>query len=62
MRYKSERTRLMPALCRGGSAEYDMAGSAPEEPGSYILRVTLVQEGVRWLGELVSCDVAVMVV
>ena len=62
VRYESERTRLMPALCAGGSTEYDMAGLAPEERGSYILRVTLVQEGVRWWDESVTCDVAVTVV
>ncbi len=62
VQYESDRTRLLPALCRGGSAEYAMAGAAPAEPGSYILRVTLVQEDVRWFDESVFCDVSVTVV
>lgn len=60
--YESERTRLAPVLCHGGSAQYAMAGAAPAQAGSYILRVTLVQEDVRWFDESVFCDVAVTVV
>lgn len=46
--YESQRTRLVPALRHGSAEEYRMVGIAPAQPGSYILRATLVQERVRW--------------
>ncbi len=46
------RTALQPPVPAGGTAEYWMRIAAPADPGRYRLRVTLVQEFVRWLDEL----------
>lgn len=43
------RTALQPPAPPGGSAAYWMKVAAPAEPGRYLLRITLVQEFVRWL-------------
>ena len=48
------RTALKPALRPHESASYVMTIAAPAEPGRYRLRVTLVQELVRWLDGLPS--------
>jgi hypothetical protein len=48
------RTALKPALHPHESASYAMTIAAPDEPGRYRLRVTLVQELVRWLDGLPS--------
>jgi hypothetical protein len=48
------RTALKPALHPHESASYAMIIAAPDEPGRYRLRVTLVQELVRWLDGLPS--------
>ena len=48
------RTPLKPALRPHHSVSYVMTVAAPDEPGSYRLRVTLVQELVRWLDTLPS--------
>jgi SAM-dependent methyltransferase len=42
------RTRLSPWLAPGQAEPYTLYGNAPSMPGAYVLRVTLVQEGVRW--------------
>jgi len=43
------RTPLKPALGPHEKASYTMKVAAPDEPGRYRLRVTIVQESVRWL-------------
>jgi hypothetical protein len=43
------RTPLKPALRPHATASYVMTIAAPDEPGRYRLRLTLVQELVRWL-------------
>jgi Glycosyltransferase Family 4 len=48
------RTSLKPALCPHEKASYAMKIAAPDEPGRYRLRVTLVQESVRWFDGLPS--------
>ncbi len=45
------RTALRPPVSPGGTAAYWMRIAAPAAPGRYRLRVTLVQEFVRWLDE-----------
>jgi hypothetical protein len=48
------RTALRPALRPHERASYAMSIAAPAEPGRYRLRVTLVQEFVRWFDGLPS--------
>jgi acetolactate synthase-1/2/3 large subunit len=48
------RTALKPALRPHESASYTMTIAAPDEPGRYRVRVTLVQELVRWFDGLPS--------
>jgi hypothetical protein len=48
------RTPLKPAVRPHERASYVMTIAAPDEPGRYRLRVTLVQELVRWLDGLPS--------
>ncbi|MEK7403806.1 MAG: class I SAM-dependent methyltransferase [Acidobacteriota bacterium] len=45
------RTRLWPPLCHGRSMCYVVPVRAPELPGRHRLRLTLVQEGVRWFDQ-----------
>jgi hypothetical protein len=46
------RTPLIPPLGPGKSETYELKVATPREPGEYCLRITLVQEGVRWFDEL----------
>ncbi len=46
------RTPLIPSLDPGNSETYELKVAAPPSPGDYLLRITLVQEGVRWFDEL----------
>ena len=46
--FEGERTRLYPALPGYGSEKYGVSIQAPWQRGEYLLRITLVQEGVRW--------------
>jgi hypothetical protein len=48
------RTALQPPVPPGGAASYWMRVALPADPGRYRLRVTLVQEFVRWLDGLPS--------
>ena len=43
------RTIIQPPAWPGGESVYSMRAIAPDEPGDYILRVTIIQEGWRWL-------------
>jgi len=49
--YEGLRTNLFPALRPGHSRTYRAAVQAPDRPGSYVLRFTLVQEFVRWFDD-----------
>lgn len=52
--FEGNRTKLLPALRSASNARlgketlYQAQIKAPAQPGEYILRMTLVQEGVRW--------------
>jgi acetolactate synthase-1/2/3 large subunit len=48
------RTALKPALRPHERASYAMTIAAPDEPGRYRVRVTLVQEFLRWFDDLPS--------
>jgi glycosyltransferase involved in cell wall biosynthesis len=52
------RTALQPPVPPGGSTAYWMRIATPDTPGRYRLRVTLVQEFVRWLDALPSFPTA----
>jgi len=43
------RSIIQPPTWPGGESVYSMRAIAPSEPGDYILRVTIIQEGWRWL-------------
>ncbi len=47
--FDGERTRLRASLMPGEEREMQASVMAPSEAGRYVLRVTLVQEGVAWL-------------
>lgn len=48
------RTPLRPALRPSRKASYTVTVAVPNEPGRYRLRMTLVQERLRWLDGLLS--------
>lgn len=50
--FEGFRTSLVPSLDPGNSDIYEIRITAPREAGEYRLRITLVQEGVRWFDEL----------
>jgi hypothetical protein len=59
------RTPLHPPLLPSEKRKYAVRVNAPDEPGRYRLRVTLVQELVRWLDEparLLCAETSVVVV
>ena len=43
------RSIIQPPAWPGGESVYSMRVIAPNEPGDYILRATIIQEGWRWL-------------
>jgi cyclopropane fatty-acyl-phospholipid synthase-like methyltransferase len=49
--YDGLRTNLFPALRPGHTRAYLVNVQTPAHPGSYILRMTLVQEFVRWFDD-----------
>ncbi|MGV0025158.1 methyltransferase domain-containing protein [Phormidesmis priestleyi] len=56
--YGGERTKLLPPLAASGilsfnrqAATYQMQIQAPKQPGCYVLRLTLVQEAIRWFDD-----------
>jgi hypothetical protein len=62
LEFGGERTRLKPDARAGSATSYEMSISSPEKPGSYLLRVTLIQESVRWFDQAptkVYCDLPV---
>jgi hypothetical protein len=50
--FEGLRAPLIPPLAPGSSGIYELKIAAPRDPGEYRLRITLVQEGVRWFDEL----------
>jgi hypothetical protein len=55
---EGSRTPLIPALNPGKSETYELKVAAPRESGEYRLRITLVQEGVRWFDEMPASGAA----
>lgn len=58
------RTMMQPPLAPGQQAIYSVGVAAPDEPGRYRLRLTLVQEWLRWLDRIehpVSAESVVLV-
>jgi 2-polyprenyl-3-methyl-5-hydroxy-6-metoxy-1,4-benzoquinol methylase len=54
-----ERTHLSPDSKAGSKNVYEMTVASPAESGTYLLRVTLVQERIRWFDQIpggVYCD------
>jgi hypothetical protein len=54
---EGSRTIIRPPLAPEKKATYFVGVVAPDEPGRYRLRVTLVQEWVRWL-DLLECPIS----
>lgn len=63
--FEGLRTPMIPSLDPGNSETYGIKVAAPSEPGEYRLRITLIQDGVRWFDELAegsgSIDIMVRV-
>jgi SAM-dependent methyltransferase len=62
--FDGERSPLIPLLYPESKRSYAAHIRAPGEPGRYILRMTLVQEGVRWFDQaptMLESDVSVVV-
>jgi hypothetical protein len=60
--FGGERTRLKPDAKAGLSTSYEVDIVSPEKPGIYLLRITLVQEWVRWFDQAptkLHCDLRV---
>jgi predicted O-methyltransferase YrrM len=60
--FEGERTRLIPDARSQSPEQYEVSFDSPALPGTYTLRLTLVQEGVRWFDQAptsVYCDVRV---
>jgi 2-polyprenyl-3-methyl-5-hydroxy-6-metoxy-1,4-benzoquinol methylase len=60
--FEGERSRVTPDTRSSGSDIYEMGVTAPDVPGNYVLRITLVQERIRWLDQVpyrVYCDVPI---
>ncbi len=48
---EGDRVRLEPRLRPGARFTYELPVTAPSQPGDYMLRVSLVQEEVRWFDD-----------
>jgi len=46
------RSIMQPPAWPGQRTEYTMRAIAPKQPGEYVLRVTIIQEGWRWLDKV----------
>lgn len=56
--YDGRRTAMFPPLLPGRTATYNVDVTAPDAPGEYVLRLTVVQETVAWLDDVGQfCDV-----
>jgi SAM-dependent methyltransferase len=61
--FEGERTGLMPDARSGSSSTYEVSVTAPDTPGRYLLRVTLVQERIRWFDQApngVYCELRIL--
>jgi hypothetical protein len=47
--FDGERTAILPELPAKKTGSWQMFVIAPDKPGEYLLQLTMVQEGVRWL-------------
>jgi len=60
--FDGERTLIVPDAKAGSSDVYEISVATPVQPGSFLLRVTLVQEGIRWFDQVpngVYCDLEI---
>ncbi len=46
--FDGERSAIAPPLCPGGQRRFQVRVRAPIKPGKLVLRITVVQEAVRW--------------
>ncbi len=63
--FEGMRSGFSSALAANASARYSMRIAAPDEPGSYILQTTIVQDGVCWFEDIrrdIMQEFAVLVV
>jgi predicted O-methyltransferase YrrM len=61
--FEGERTALMPDARSRSFSTYEMCVTAPDRPGTYLLRVTLVQERIQWFDQMpngVYCDLRIL--
>jgi SAM-dependent methyltransferase len=61
--FDGERTHIIPDARAGSSNIYEMKVASPVQPGTYVLRVTLVQEQIRWFDQIpngVYCDLEIV--
>lgn len=49
--FDGERTAILPEVSPGMTGLWKVFIIAPDEPGEYLLQVTMVQDGVRWFEE-----------
>jgi hypothetical protein len=49
--FDGERTAILPELAPKNTGRWKMFIIAPKKPGEYLLQLTMVQEGIRWLEE-----------
>jgi SAM-dependent methyltransferase len=60
--FDGERTVIVPDAKAGSSDVYEMKVATPVHPGCFLLRVTLVQERIRWFDQIpngVYCDLEI---
>lgn len=50
--FEGLRTPLIPSIDPGSLETFEIKIAAPPKPGEYRLRITLIQDGVRWFDEL----------
>ena len=62
--FDGERSKILPSLEAMAQNSYRVRIESPEKSGKYILRLTLVQEGVRWFDQAptnVAVDITVVI-
>jgi SAM-dependent methyltransferase len=60
--FDGERSLISPDAKAGTSDVYEMKVAAPMQPGCFLLRITLVQERIRWFDQIpngVYCDLEI---
>ena len=61
--FEGARSEISPPLGSGRKLMYEVAVTAPDTPGDYILRLTLVQEGIAWFDNAGRyCDIECQVI